>query len=249
MKKYCKVGPLLALLVIQQASASNVGNFDGSLRSWNSGDMGITYATAIAAGHTIEADESISAVNLANDTHFVLGEPTVTPGGTQLADLSAWVQAGGILLLYAESNGGLPALNNIALGIGSSLAWGGSISSGATFVGGNFATEGPPYNLVGQSLSTTKGTPVMSGGTPLAGDYIRFEQLGAGYVFGFADRSDHNFFAPTAGNANGQLILNILNSPGHQGHQVPDSNCFPIVWAAVGTGLLIWKHNRRTTSV
>ena len=178
MKNYCKVGPLLALLVIQQASASNVGNFDGSSRSWNNGDMSITYATAIAAGHTIEADESISAVNLANDTHFVLGEPTVTPSGPQLADLSAWVQAGGILLMYADSGGsGLPALNNIASGIGSSLAWGGSISSGATFVGGNFATEGPPYNLVGQSLSTTPGTPVVSGGTALAGDYIRFEQI------------------------------------------------------------------------
>src|SRR5688572_5602936 len=160
----------ILLCANQLQAISVVGNFSGSSRSWNSGDMSTVRAAAIAAGHTVEADESLSAINLANNTHLVIGEPGVTPGAADLAALQSWVFGGGILMMFADSGAsGLPALNNIAAGIGSALSWSGSISSTPTLAAGNFASEGPPYNSVGASLDTSPGTPVISGGNILAG--------------------------------------------------------------------------------
>lgn len=233
----------VAILSATQVQAvSNVGNFNGSNRSWNNGSMSTVKASAIAAGHSVEADAALSAANLANDTHFVIGEPTVTPSASELADLASWLAGGGILMMFADSsNSGLPALNNIASGIGSALSWSGSISSGSTLASGNFATEGPPYNLVGQSLATTTGTPVISGGTPLAGNYIRYEQVGAGYVFAFADRSDHNFFTPNNTTVNGKLFLNILNGAGAP--SVPDAGS---AFSLLGLSAICLGFMRRT---
>lgn len=234
---------LLAALAAGQLSAAVVGNFIGSSRSWNNGDMSTLKATAIGAGHTVEADEAITAGNLANNTHFVFGEPTVSLTAGELSTLTTWVSGGGILLLLADSgNSGLPALNNIAAGIGSALNWNGSAGSSGLLAGGNFATTGGPFNIVGSSLSLSPGTAVVAGGIALAGDNLRVEQIGAGYVFGFSDRSDHNVFSPTNANVNGQLFLNILAGPGGN-PPVPDSGSSAVL-LALGLGLLAFARNR-----
>ncbi|HSP70021.1 MAG TPA: PEP-CTERM sorting domain-containing protein [Bryobacteraceae bacterium] len=160
-----------------------------------------------AAGNTVEADEAITVGNLSNDQLFVIGEPTSTPTAGELTTLASWVNGGGILLLLGDSgNSGLPGLNNISAGIGGSLTWSGS-SSGAALAGGVFASTGPPFNIVGQSLAETPGTAV-GGGTALAGSLVQYQHLGSGWIFGFADRSDHNVNV-SSGNVNAQLYLNL----------------------------------------
>jgi hypothetical protein len=245
MKRVLKIFALAGAAVLFLGNAafagSIIGNWSGSSRSWNDGDMATLKATMITAGHTVEADEAITGPNLSNDDLFVIGEPTSTPTIGELGDLQAWVTGGGILLMFADSGGtGLPALNNIAAGIGSSLAWGGSASSNPPLAGGNFATDGPPFNIVGQALDISPGTAV-AGGTSLTGDYLRYQQVGLGFVFGFADRSDHNVFAPTNANTNGQLFLNL--AAGGSGQPVPE----PTTLSLTGLGLayLIRKRGQR----
>ena len=243
MKRVLKIFALAgaAVLVLGNAAfaGSIIGNWSGSSRSWNNGEMATLKATMISAGHTVEADGAITAPNLSNDNLFVIGEPTSTPTIGELGDLQAWVNGGGILLLFADSaDSGLPDLNNIAAGIGSSLTWGGGASSNTPLAGGNFATDGPPYNIVGQLLDFSPGTAVASG-TSLSGDYLRYQQLGLGFVFGFADRSDHNVFAPTNANTNGQLFLNLAGPA----QPVPE----PTTLSLTGLGLayLIRKRGQR----
>lgn len=106
----------------------------------------------------------------------------------------------------------LAAPISILAGIGSSIVGGGSPVNGA-LAGGIFATTGPPFNIVGSSLTTTPGTAV-TGGTSLAGSYLHYQAIGSGFVFAFADRLDHNVFATSASNVNGQLFLNLANGAG-----------------------------------
>ena len=201
---------ILALVVPTWAFAGAIiGNWSGSARSWNNGEMSVLNASMIGAGHTVEADEAITAGNLANNDIFVVGEATGTPSGGELASLGAWVSAGGILLVLTDSGAtGVPGGNGILSGILSGLSFGGSSPSVAAFPGGNFATTGGPFNLVGLLLGVTPGNEVL-GGTPLAGDYIAYEALGGGHVFAFGDRSDHNFFG--AGSTNHNFFLNIAD--------------------------------------
>jgi hypothetical protein len=195
-------------LVATTGYSSTVGNWNGSLRDWNSPDMSIIKGIITAAGNTVEADEAITAGNLSNDQVFIMGEPVSTPTGSELTTLASWVNGGGILLLLADSgNTGLPALNNISSGIGASLVWGGS-SSNTALAGGNFASTGPPFNIVGQLLTDSPGTAV-TGGTALAGNYLAYQQFGSGWIFGFADRTDHDVLV-SPGNTNAKLFLNIV---------------------------------------
>lgn len=245
MKRVLKISALAGAVVLLLGNVAFagaiIGNWSGSSRSWNNGDMATLKATMIAAGNTVEADEAITAANLSNDNLFVIGEPTLTPTAGELTDLQAWVNGGGILLMLADSgNSGLPALNNISAGIGSSLAWGGSASSNTPLAGGVFATDGPPYNIVGQLLDITPGTTV-AGGTSLNGDYLRYQQMGLGFVFGFADRSDHNTFAPTNANTNGQLFLNL--AAGGSGQPVPEPST--LFLTGLGLASLIRRRGQR----
>ncbi|MDD2943991.1 MAG: PEP-CTERM sorting domain-containing protein, partial [bacterium] len=174
---------------------------------------------------------------LGNYDVFVMGEPGSTPNAAELGELSSWVSGGGILLLLADSgNSGLPGLDNIASGLGISFDWGGGVSGNRTLLGGNFASEGL-YDLVGQTLITTPGTGV-TGGTVLAQNYLDYASLGLGWVFGFGDRLDHNFFInPIGHNVNGDLFLNIANGPvGNPNNSVPEPTT---IWL-LSLGLLAW---------
>lgn len=190
------------------AQAAVIGNWSSSSRSWNSSDMATLKAALVAAGHTVRPDAAISAGELAACQVFVIGEGTAAPVGVELTQLTAFVNGGGILLVFTNSGAsGVPAGNAMFAALGSTLLFGGGSPSLAPFPAGPF-TNGPPHNIVGQSLATSPGNDI-TGGTALAGSYAAFQQIGAGYVVGFGDRFDHNTFNPNASTPNGQLFLNI----------------------------------------
>lgn len=219
----------LMLMVSAGASAAVIGQWEGSERSWNADEFTTIHDLMTANGHIVTSNEAINPANLAAAQVFVIGEASVTPSAQELSDLFNWVSAGGRLIVLGDSAGsGQTGNNAIFAGVGSSMVEGGDASLSA-FVGGNFATEGPPYNIVGQLLDISPGTAI-TGGFMLAGTYVQFQQIGAGYVYGFADRSDHNVFNPSDFNPNGQIFLNIVE--GQQGG-VPE----PGTLLMIGTGL------------
>lgn len=219
---------LLGMMTLTvMAHAAVIGNWNGSSRSWNNGNMATLKSTLTGAGHTILPDGAISAATLAAMDVFVIGEAGAGPSGAELSDLGAWVSGGGVLLVFFDSScSGCTGGNAVLSGLGTGMSASGS-ASGTTLLGGNFATEGPPYNLVGSALATTPGTAI-SGGTSLAGSYLQYAVLGSGYVFAFGDRSDHNFFNPTASNVNGQLFLNIAGGAGGGG-EIPEPSAAVLV--------------------
>ncbi|MBI4891928.1 MAG: PEP-CTERM sorting domain-containing protein [Acidobacteria bacterium] len=174
----------------------------------NNSDMSSLASTLTGAGHTIMPDGAITDGNLGLLNLYWIGEPLSTPTAGELTSLTNWVTGGGILLLLFDSGcGGCVGGNGILTGLGTSMVAGGSATD-AALAGGNPATTGGPYNLVGQSLNTSPGTAI-TGGTALAGSILAYQALGTGHVFAFGDRSDHNVFGNTSATVNGQLFLNI----------------------------------------
>jgi hypothetical protein len=198
---------LTLVLGATHAEASVIGSWIGSSEPWNTPEFSTIRDTILSAGHTFEADEPMTAADLANDDLFLIQEPGYTPSASELSDLAAWINAGGLLIIQTDSDGGAPSCNAILSAIGSSMSFEGTHAN-APLSGGIFATEGPPYNIVGQLLVTSAGFGVV-GGNALAGTYARYEELGNGYVFAFGNRPDHNFAAPTSATVNGQLFLNL----------------------------------------
>jgi len=203
---------LLCLLSgnVAQVQATTIGNWSGSARSWNQGDFATIKNTMMLAGHTVEANEAITAANLANNEMFIIGEGLFTPNAAELTDLANFVNAGGALLVFTNSNfTGGPAGNGILSGIGSGMSFTSAfVNAVGPLQAGNFATEGPPFNIVGQNLAVSPGN-IVNGGTTLYGVGLHFEQIGSGFLYAFGDRYDHNVFGPNNANTNGQLFLNI----------------------------------------
>ena len=238
---------LLALMLCASASVAHaglitIGQWAGSARSWNAGDFSTIKTTMTGAGHTVEADEAITAANLSNDAMFVIGEPTVGLTVGETTDLANWVSGGGILWFGVDSPSNATIANSILAGIGSTMSFGTSQGSyDLPLSGGNFASTGPPYNLVGLSLTTSLQRGPVSGGTILAGDMVHWEALGSGFLFASSDRFEQNFSDSTAGTTNGQFFLNIANGPETA---VPE----PGTMLLLGAGLVALRARRRRTS-
>jgi hypothetical protein len=200
---------LTLVFSVAQVKASVIGSWNGSSESWNTAEFTTIKATMINAGHTVEPDGAITAANLADDCIFLIQEPSRTPSASELSDLDAWVNNGGLLIIQTDTSaGGRPSCNAILSAIGSSISIGSGGHANAPLSGGICATEGPPYDIVGQTLATSPGFGV-AGGNALAGTYARYEVIGGGCVFVFGNRPDHNAFVPTSANVNGQLFLNL----------------------------------------
>ncbi len=192
-------------------------------------------ATLSGAGHTILADNAITDGNLGLADLYWIGEAFSSPTAGELTSLTNWVNGGGILLVFFDSScSGCSGGNAVLSAIGTSMVAAGSASA-APFTGGSPATEGGPYNIVGQELLTSPGTAI-TGGTALAGSFLAYQSIGSGYVFAFADRSDHNGFVNTAASVNGQLFLNIaaMGGAAQPGGEVPE----PATQALLGAGLV-----------
>jgi hypothetical protein len=112
-----------------------------------------------------------------------------------------------VLVLLADVGANPTFYNAILSGVGSSITIAGNAAS-APLVAGSYASQGPPFNLVGRSLTVSSGSGVV-GGAVLAGSYLHYEAIGQGTVFVFGDRLDHNALNPNAASVNGQLFLNI----------------------------------------
>ncbi len=214
------------------STAGVIGNWSGSSRTLNSSDMATAFSTLTGAGHTVLANSAITAGGLAGINLFWIGEAAASPTAGELSALSSWINGGGILVVLFDSGcGGCTGGNATLAGVGSSMSASGSAVV-APFAGGNFATTGGPFDLVGQTLVTSPGTAI-NGGTALAGGFLAFESIGSGYLFAFGDRSDHNFANPTAATVNGQLLLNLAEGAGPV-TGVPE----PATFALLGAGLV-----------
>ena len=224
----------------------NIGNWSGSEGTWNNAVDYSSIAAAMArAGHSIEADGPITAADLSNDNLFIIGVPLTTPTAGELSDLADWVNGGGSLLVFTgqDFRGGADA-NNILAGIGSSMSFT-SARSRATgpFQGGNFATTGPPFNIVGQDTTQVAvQANRLSGGTVLYGNAgpeqagIRVEQIGAGFVYAFGGQYATNYSAPSEVTSNGQFFLNIAHH-----YVVPEPTTFALVAFGFLSALQSWR--------
>lgn len=202
---------LVCVLANMPASAAVVGNWNGSSRSWNSGDMANLKGIVTTAGHTVLGDAAITA-GLGGATVDVIGEGSAAPAAGELTILDGWVTAGGRLPLFNNSGcSGCTATNVILTALSSSMSVSGTSAAVAPFPTSPFTTT--PNNLVGLSLVTSPGDEV-AGGTQIAGSFISYQAHGAGYLIVFGDRSDHNVFNSTAADINAQLFLNILGGNG-----------------------------------
>jgi hypothetical protein len=210
----------VALVTVSLAGADAalsavIGNWSGSGRSWNQGEFTTIKALMTTEGHMVLPDLPISAPNLAGVDMYIVGEATAAPSPAEMSVLSDFVQDGGCLLVFTNSSfSGGPGGNAILTGIGSSMSFASGFDNAVgPFSAGNFASEGPPYNLVGQNLGVSPGNHV-SGGTTLYGFGLHYEGIGSGHVYAFGDRYDHDVFSPSTSNTNGQLFLNIAHNCG-----------------------------------
>lgn len=236
-----------AAIWVDGANATIIGNWSGSFdngfsRSWNSSSFSQIKNLMISNGHTVLANDTLANSIAAADV-LIVGETETGMTAAEIVALADWIADGHVLMLFSDSGYAEFALQNTILaGIGSSISLSSTLASPAnpTLSGGIFAVDGPPFNIAGQTLATTDGLRV-SGGTAMAGEFIRYQKIGDGYVFVFGDRSDHNFFAPSAGNTNGKLFLNIVAGAVN----VPEPTTVGLLILSVGVvGLTLRRHKR-----
>lgn len=222
MNKLALFAGITLLSITGSVSASSIGSWIDSARSWNNNGAFLSANELLTSqGHTVDVDRAIGG-NMHNYDVFLMGEPRSIPSPSEISELSNWISEGGILLLMGDSDYGTDYdplsirpwkdnMNIISASLGLSLRWGEIVDTAGPFLGGNFATEGK-FNIVGEPLYTTPGAKV-TGGSVLSENYLNFESLGLGTVFGFADRSDHIYFTHTINTPNSVLLLNIANGP------------------------------------
>lgn len=208
---FCVAVFLAAILVVPfgvagDAHAGVVANWDTSSRSWNNSHMTKIKTAMQDAGHRVDGDGAISSAVLKISSVYLIGEPIATPTATELALLRQFVKDGGMIFVFGDTGIDLPTYNNLLAGIGSTIAFS-TITIGTTSAlpDGQFTQR--PWNISGSTLSVTSGNGT-TGGTLIDNNYVRFEQIGAGYVVVFGDRIDHN---DVISDTNTKLLLNLVS--------------------------------------
>jgi len=189
-----------------EAQAGVVANWDKSSRSWNNSHMTRIKTAMQDAGHRVEGDGAISAAALKISSVYLIGEPIATPSAEELTLLAQFVKGGGMIFVFGDTGIDLPTYNNLLAGIGSTIAYTTTtIGTSSALPEGRF-TEGPS-RISGSTLSVTSGNGT-TGGFLVDNNYVRYEQIGAGYVVAFGDRIDHN---DVISDTNAKLLLNLVS--------------------------------------
>ena len=189
-----------------EAQAGVVANWDKSSRSWNNSHMTRIKAAMQDAGHRVEGDGAIDAAALKISSVYLIGEPIATPSAAELALLAQFVRSGGMIFLFGDTGIDLPTYHSLLTGIGSTIAFTTTtVGTSSALPEGQF-TAGPS-RIAGSTLSVTSGNGT-TGGFQVDNNYVRYEQIGAGYVVAFGDRIDHN---DVISDTNTKLLLNLVS--------------------------------------
>jgi hypothetical protein len=197
---------VLAVSVLaSDAHAHVVANWDKSARSWNNSHMTKIKAAMESAGHEVLPDSPITEQLLKAVSVLVIAEPTRVPSAEELSLIKQFVTAGGVLLLFGDTGIELPRYNNLLAGIGSGITYT-SITVGTTSALPESKFTDAPIRIVGSTLTVTSGNGT-TGGTLIDNNYVRYEVIGAGLIFAFGDRIDHD---DVISQTNTSLLLNIV---------------------------------------
>jgi hypothetical protein len=208
---FCVSAFLAALLLVPvgvagDAHAGVVANWDKSSRSWNNSHMTNIKTAMQNAGHRVDGDGAITGAALKLSSAFLIGEPIATPTTVELTLLRQFAQDGGMILVFGDTGIDLPTYNNLLAGVGSTIAFT-TTTIGTTSVLPNGQFTQSPWRISGSSLSVTSGNGT-TGGTLIDNNYVRYEQIGAGYIVVFGDRIDHN---DVISDTNTKLLLNLVS--------------------------------------
>ena len=144
--------------------------------------------------------------------------PAAAPTSSEISLLSTWIQAGGLLLVFADYNYNTSPLNTLLAGVGSTMHYGGTMDQNMYLTSGLFLTDGvvgyglggtPGHQVVGGTALTQGGSSWSTSQKAAAASYIHFEQIGLGYIIAFGDLLDVNWFGITSTNARGKMFLNV----------------------------------------
>lgn len=202
---------LAAILLVPFGAASDaqagvVANWDKSNRSWNNSHMTKIKTAMQNAGHRVDGDAALGGATLKTSGVYLIGEPTATPTAAELAVLRQFVTDGGMVFVFGDTGIDLPTYNNLLAGIGSTIAFTTTtIGTTSALPDGQFTQI--PWKILGSTLNVTSGNGT-TGGTLIDNNYVRFEQIGAGYVVVFGDRIDHN---DVISDTNTKLLLNLVS--------------------------------------
>ena len=195
--------------------ASTIANWDQSARSWNNTHMTKVRVAMQNAGHRITPDAPISDGSLRSAV-LVIGEPVATPTLVELGKLRDFLSAGGVVLLFGDTGIDLNTYNGLLTGLGSTIQFTTTTIGTSSALGSGPFTEGPS-RITGTSLSVSSGNGT-SGGTLVDSNYVRYEQIGGGYIFVFGDRIDHDDVISAT---NTTLLLNIVSIALDPGTPIP----------------------------
>ena len=194
----------LAVAVAGTAHAAVIGNWNKSARSWNNAHMTTIKGAMQDNGHRVDADSSIDGLSPRTGV-VIMGEPTATPTTAELERLTSFLKSGGMMMVFGDTGIDLPTYNKLLTGVGSSIQFTTTtISTSSALPDGTFTTS--PTKISGNTLSVTSGNGT-TGGLLVDNNYVRYEQIGSGFVVVFGDRIDHNDVISAT---NISLLLNLV---------------------------------------
>ena len=197
---------LAVTTLASSAYAHTIGNWEKSGRSWNNAHMTKIKAAMEADGHQVLPDGPITELAFKSLAVFVIAEPSAVPTAAELALLKKFLATGGMILLFGDTGIDLPAYNSLLAGVGSAITFTATTIGTSSALPPNKFTDAP-NNVVGSTLSVSSGNGT-AGGTLVDNNYVRYEQVGAGLMFVFGDRIDHNDLISSV---NSRLLLNIVS--------------------------------------
>ena len=234
---------LVSFVASGGAQAAEIANWDKSNRSWNNLHMTKVKLAMQNAGHRVIADSNITNAALTRSSVYVIAEPTATPTVPELNILRQFVTDGGMILVFGDTGIDLPTYNSLLASLGSSLAFTTTtIGTSSALPVGQFTEF--PWKISGSSLSVTSGNGT-SGGTLIDNNYVRYEQIGTGFVVVFGDRIDHN---DVISDINARLLINLVSVATAPAAQIPTFSLLGIVLASLllaGLGVARLARRRR----